>query len=180
MSFLGGNLDFPIWYRTMSDHIKPKISFKLPFTISTLPESWKNQVYNNKRYAVRKKKINLIYCWPEFLRPFGKNGAVWRTRRRHLIREIARKRGNIYIYIYTVYVFTSCAVSFRSRNRTEKKFILQLYRIYKDLLLNCNSFWIEYLHTKDPCKISYHLLQNFTKQCRISSNKKSLSIFPSY
>lgn len=37
ISFLGGNLDLPIWYLTMSDHIRPRINFRFPLTISTLP-----------------------------------------------------------------------------------------------------------------------------------------------
>lgn len=45
ISFLGGNLDLPIWYLTISDHIKPRISFKFPFTMSTLPKTF-NQLTN--------------------------------------------------------------------------------------------------------------------------------------
>lgn len=37
INFFGGNFDLPIWYLTISDQIRPRISFILPFTMSTLP-----------------------------------------------------------------------------------------------------------------------------------------------
>jgi len=37
INFLGGNLDRPIWYRTIRDQMSPRISFRFPLTISTFP-----------------------------------------------------------------------------------------------------------------------------------------------